>query len=278
MEPVVYPFETTKKYLDKLDGSITGRSFLLAMDEGKEYFLRFVSGETVEYRAEPDGDLRWEHYGCLKADEKTWFLAGFLSDAKLRTCVTLVLDEESRLVTMVISRLGLHPGRPRLIDTEFRFGALRVPGKPLPAKRHGFTRDLVSKKMNWHYAPGQVNTHIYLSERYSRLHEVRRAGGVPAAPQQQNPPPIFYDEPVRYVRIREGMYLISFVEENINRTDPAAGGHNMIVLVNEKARFECGRTFTTLPDMGLEHGFFKAYCEPTDADVPEEHIPSPYRV
>ena len=162
-----YEFEHEGKYIKRLDGVLSGQKFRLAMDNGEELDIRFVSDEIVEWR-HPGERLRWEKYGCLQADEQTYFVAAILSGVEPTTCVTLVLDVENRLVTMAVSRLGYYPKRPRLVVVEYYFGAIRVPDLPLPMKRHGFTRDLVGKKLTWHYAGGFVNTHIYPSERFCR--------------------------------------------------------------------------------------------------------------
>ena len=157
-----YVFESTDKYLKNLDGGLAGRTFRLAMDDGEEYELRFVSADVVEWRR-PGEPLRWEKYGCLRSDDQTWFVAAILSGTKLHTCVTLVLDEVQSLVTMAVSRIGFYPNRPRLAVVDYIFGAIRVQGQPLPMKRHGFTRELVDKKITWHYSSGLTGTPTAIS-------------------------------------------------------------------------------------------------------------------
>lgn len=279
-----YVFETTEKYLKKLDGDLAGRTFRLAMDNGEEYQIRFLDGEILEWRREGEL-LRWEKYGCLKADDSTFFVASVLGGTEVCTCVTMVIDEENSLVTMCISRQGIHPLRPRLAEVEYIFGAIRVPGRPLPEKRHSFTRDLVGKKIVWHYANGFINTHIYQSERYYRIVPLTDTR-TPEEVERDNreielglrPKEMLYEEPARFIRIKDGMYLISFVEDNMNRVDPGRGGNNMIVLENLKGGVDCGRTFSVNRQGRLEHGFFRAYGEPVEEDFPIENEPTPYRV
>lgn len=279
-----FVFESTEKYLKKLDSDLAGRTFRLAMDNGQEYQIRFLDGEIAEWRREGE-KLRWEKYGCLKADDSTYFVASVLSGTDVCTCVTLVLDEENSLVTMCVSRQGIHPSRPRLAVVEYMFGAIRVPGRPLPEKRHSFTGDLVGKKIVWHYANGFINTHIYQSERYYRivpLTDTRTPEEIERDKREielgLRPRELLYEEPARFIRIKDGMYLISFVEDNMNRVDPSRGGNNMIVLENLKGGVDCGRTFSVNRQGKLEHGFFRAYGEPVDEDFPIEDEPTPYRV
>ena len=282
-----YVFKSTDKYLKNLDGGLAGRTFRLAMDDGEEYELRFVSADVVEWRR-PGEPLRWEKYGCLRSDDQTWFVAAILSGTKLHTCVTLVLDEVQSLVTMAISRIGFYPNRPRLAVVDYIFGAIRVQGQPLPMKRHGFTRELVDKKITWHYSSGFINTHIYPSERYCRIRPLQ--AGRDYRPKEEieqeerekreglRPKEMLYEEPTRFIRIRDGMYLMSFVEDNMNRVDPTRGGNNLMVLTNMLHGFDCGRTFCLNGQMKLEHGLFKAYGEFIEEDIPVEHEPTPYRV
>jgi len=282
-----FVFASTDKYEKKLDDVLVGRTYRLAMDNETEYELRFVTGEIVEWRT-PGQPLRWEKYGALKADETTTFVASILSCTEHRTCVTLVLDDENHLVTMAISRMGIYPSRPRLVDVEFIFGAIRVMNEPLPYKRHGYTRDLVGKKITWYYSTGFINTHIYVSERFTRIRPLdnpkdaltvananrdaeERAAGT-------RPEPMLYDEPTRHIKIKDGLYLISFVEDNMNKVEPDRGGNNLMILVNTKAGYDVGRTFSLNRDQKPEHGLMKAYGEFTDEDIALAYEPTPYRV
>ena len=280
-----YVFESTEKYLKKLDAGLSGRVFRLAMDDGYDYELRFIDGEIVEWREE-GGPLHWETYGCLKSDEGIWFVASVLSGREPYTCVTLVLDEPQSLVTMCVSTLGYYPKRPRLVVVDYRFGAIRVADQPLPAKRHGFTNDLSGKKITWHYANGFINTHIYMTERHYRIRMLTNPKTPEELEQEEReialglrPRELLYEEPGRYIRIRKNLYLISFVEDNMNRNDPDRGGNNLMVLANLDRGFDCGRTFSRNQKTGgVEHGMFRAYGEVIVEDIPIEHEPSPYRI
>ena len=88
-----------------------------------------------------------------------------------------------------------------------------------------------------------------------------------------------YEEPAWYIRIKEGLYLICFVEENMNRVDPERGGNNLVLLVNLKEGFDCGRTFSLKRDQKeIDHGLIRSFGELTDEVIPLASEPSPYRV
>ncbi len=280
-----YPFLTSGKYLPHTDDALKGKDLRLAMDNGMEIRLHFTDGEVVEWRL-MDGPLHWDKYGCLDAGDGMYFLASVLSGTERPTCITLVIDEKNDLVTMLRSVLGAYPKRPRLVDVTAYFGAIRRPNRELPEKRHGFTRDMVGKKLIWHYSGGFVNMHIYQTERTVRARSVVRTPGmnpVHWVPGQEYYPGIphddlLYEEPSLCIRIREGIYLFSFVEDNMNRVDPSAGGNNLVFLADPAGGADAGRTFSMGKNGQVEHGFFRAFCEATDEQVPEEAEPSPYIV
>jgi len=275
--------KTGEKYVRSTDDSLSGRVFHLAMDDGDEYELRFVTGDIVEWRS-PGGPVRYEKYGCLKPDEKTFFVASILSECDPLVCVTLVLDEEQSLVTMAVSRQGYYPLRPRLAVVDFRFGAIRVPDRPLPYKRHGFTRDLVGKKINWYYSTGFINTQMYTTERYMRIRPLTDTRTPEEIEREEKeielglrPRQLLYEEPSAYIKIKDEMYLLSCIEANMNRVDETRGGNNLMFVANFNKGCDFGRTFSRKGDR-LDHGFFMAFGDPTDEEVPLETEPTPYRV
>jgi hypothetical protein len=282
-EPVA---KSTSKYVTKFEYELAGKSFNLVMDNGYEYVVSFLSGELLMW-AERGEPFRWEKYNCLKSDETTYFINMEVSGQPLRTCVTMILDTENSLVTLHIAKQGGIPLRPRMVQTEIVFGAIRQPGQALPIKRHSYTSDLVGKKVNWTYSSGFVNTHIYISEKYCRARAINR----PALPDDLTPEQKekiaadlekekvwIYEEPIKCVKIKNGMYLCSFIEENMNKRDNSIGGNNLLTLSNMKEGFDVGRTFCLNANQQPESGMFIAYGSFTDEDTEIEHMPSPYRI
>lgn len=281
-----YKFESKAKFMKKLDPSLANRSFHLVFDNGEELVMQFLTGEIVcvgKY-GEP---MHWERYGALRADEQTYLVSYEIHGKPERICETYVLDLENSLFTLVHARQHVIPGRDRMTLTDYQFGAIKRDFEDLPVKRHTFTSDLVGKKATWHYANGFINTHIYYDANYYRI-EV-----------QQNPPmdpslteaekelrrkndaffaQWFFDEPSRFVKIKEDMYLLSFVEENLNKADPLKGGSNFLVLVNMKEGFDVCRSFTHTIDLKPEWGLSRAYGEIVDDEDWANRPKSPYRV
>jgi hypothetical protein len=279
-------FESTEKYVTKFEYGLAGKTFSLAMDNGYEYVASFLSGEVLMW-AEAGQPFHWEKYQCLKSDDTTYFVVMQLFGQPLRTCRTLVLDLENSLVTMQTASQGGIPNRPRMVQAEIVFGAIRQPGQALPVRRHSYTADLVGKKIKWTYSSGFVNIHIYTSETCYRAWAVKR----PPAPADLTPEQLaknkageerekewLYEEPFRCVKIKDGCYLGSGIEENMNKLDNSIGGNNLLFLSNIKEGFDVGRTFCLNGEQQPESGLFIAYGTFTDEDTEVEHLASPYRV
>ena len=82
--------------------------------------------------------------------------------------MTLILDLMTRLVTVVDTYVGYKKEYPTMCDHVYDFGAIAVPGHPLPEKRHGYTNDLVGKRIQWHYGPEFSIIHVYYHPNYVR--------------------------------------------------------------------------------------------------------------
>ena len=274
------------KYVSEFNYELEGRAFHLVMDDGYEYAAHFLSGEIMAWavRGEP---LKWEKYSCLKADDTTYFVVSELFGREIRTCMTLVLDLDKNLVTMHMARQGGMPGRPRMVQADIIFGAIKTDGHEPEFKRHSFTGELVGKKITWTYSAGFVNAHIYVSENYYRAWAFVR----PPLPDDATPEQIaqkerdaerdakwLYEEPFRCVKIKDGMYLGSGIEDNMNKIDNMVGGNNLVFLTNMKNGFDVGRTFCLNANQEPEGGLFSSHGEYCEEDLEAEHLPSPYRI
>ena len=265
-----FEFETNEKYLKKLDYDLAGSSFHLVMDNGKEILLQFLTGEIIAF-SEGGAPLTWERYGGLKLDDNTWLVAFEKRGLPERTCVSVVLDLENSLVTVATTRQNVVPERPRLAFCDIVFGTIKREGQELPIARHHYTDDLVGKKITWTYANGFVNTHIYTSASGYRIRPLD-------APEGDSTDAWNHDEPARYVKIKEDVYLLSFIEENINKMDPLKGGNNLIVLANVKTMKDVGRIFIYNSRQQPEFGMMRAYGVLTDEPITSGLTKSPFKI
>ena len=265
-----FEFESNEKYLKKLDYDLVGKSFYLVMDNGKDIVFNFLSGEIITY-SENSSALKWEKYGCLKLDDTTFFVVLEKRGLPERTCVTTVLDLENNLVTMATTRQNVIPERKRMAFSDIVFGAIKEEGKELPIVRHHYTSDLTGKKVTWTYANGFINTHLYVSDMYYRIR-------ILDTPDSTGIDAWNYDEPARYIKIKENVYMLSFIEENLNKMDASKGGNNLIILANFKTMKDVGRSFVYNSNQIPEWGMYRAYGVISDEDIPSEFTKSPFKI
>lgn len=276
-------FEGLSQWLGAFCYELAGKAFHLVMDNGYEYLLRFTDGTTLMW-AEKGKDFVSEHYECVKGEETVYFVNVEMSHTDLRTGISLILDTETNLVTMAIVKQGTNPKFPTLITQEFVFGAIKMDGEDLPFKRHGYTSDLVGTRIHWAYHSDFALTHVYYDPNFIRATNFEVPGMSDAPPpspevlaqMRENP----YDEPCAYIKIRNGLYLISFIEQHLVLRGKI--GNNMMLLVDTKRLHDVGRSFglAQKPDgtIGTENYFFAAIGEWEENDGTVENEESKYIV
>ena len=188
------------------------RALTLAMDDGRDYSLELIS-ETL---------VRWEgrEYPAKSMDLGEVRFLTFDLNKEPRINLTLVLDGAEGLATLVTCRQGLNPRRPTHIDTEILTGAIEAPGKALPEKRHGYTNELKGKAIRWDYDWGFSIVHIYVTERYYRIRLLQKMGDPDSPYEQAMKNYVDKTEPAYYLRIRPGVVLFGFTEDNMDRVTP----------------------------------------------------------
>ena len=142
---------------------LSGKHFHLVMDDGSELSLNFLDGENVQI-AEKGQPYVWESYECMKGDDCTYFVHVQPVSGKGLINKSWILDLEQRLVTYVLMEEGYDPEYPRLIRTEPFFGAIKVPGMPLPTIRHHLSKRLVGRHIYWRYNPGFRIQHLFIED------------------------------------------------------------------------------------------------------------------
>jgi uncharacterized protein len=275
-----------QRFILPLDYSLAGRNFHLVLDNGEEYVASFLDGTTVAWARRGD-ELAWCAYKCARADEQTYFVSFLVREGDHLACVSLVLDTAGSLVTLVKARVGEYPARPRLTTNQVYFGAIKVPGQPLPALRHGYSADLVGQKVAWRYSPAVRLTHIYLSERYMRsslanmppfdeqtTDEQKRE----IADRAQRWREIFFEEPCYTIKIRPHLYLVCMIEDFRNRMNPAAGGGDMLYVFNTVLMQDFIRSFSVDPGQPPDVRLFSALGEFIDEPDEMAAQPSPYHL
>lgn len=259
---------------------LAGESFEFVMDDGYDYFLRFIDGGTLEWNW-AGGAPKREKYLCLKGDDTTYLLSFELEGASPRANHTFVIDRENDLVTRLISRIGTNPKYPYLMKTEYEFGAIRREGAEIKLyPRHGFSDDLAGNILQWTYDSHTASVHSYYCTNYYRISYPRDPAYSEAAKRMSD---MFNeiltrlpssDEPCTYIKIKEGMYLFTLTEVNGEKILGADMGgfrsNTMSYLDNFKTLRGYGRSFgTSTPPDGEEvhrHMMYATFGKVVDPD------------
>ena len=261
---------------------LADRAFELKMDDGYDFNLRFLDCNRLEWRRADDPAVS-EKYKCLKADDSTYLVSYELSDVRPRVNHTFVLDLENMLVTRIISSIGKNPRWPYLMKTEFEFGKIEDGSEYKSYPRHGFTSDMNGNIVQWEYGSEMTTVHIYYCSDYYRLTHPRdrvvskkdAEANYEFDKMQKSLPST--DEPTSYIKIKEGMYLISLTEINCEKLLGAKVGfrsNTLCFLQNYKTCRVVGRAFgtSTRPDgtdteTNIIIGAYGRLIEPVDDDL-----------
>ena len=256
---------------------LAGKTLNLIMDDGYDFTLSFTGDDALEWNIAGETPAAAE-YKCLKADETTYLVRYELKGVRPRVNHTFVIDLENMLATRIIASIGKNPRWPYLMKTEYEFGAISNGGEFKPYPRHGFTSDMIGNIVQWAYGSEMSTLHIYhCGNSYRITHPRDRVGTKEEAREKyvfnlmQDSLPST-DEPTAYIKIKEGMYLISLAEKNAEKLLGAKLGfrsNTLCFLQNYKQFRVVGRAFgtSTQPD-GTDtetHLVIGAYGRPVDA-------------
>jgi putative NADH-flavin reductase len=259
-------FEGLSRYRPPFNYELAGKQFRLVMDNGLVYHVNFIAGKYLEWSSAQGAETRRLYYECAKIDELTYFVNFEYRDAQGRINPTLILDMEQRLVTIVVTRTAFSKKYPTLVESEYFFGAIDLEGFPLPEKRHGFTTDLVGKRIHWHYSPDTEIIHVYYSPHNIRI----TFPPFPMAARAALPPPealsddardfmnYSYEEPTTYIKIKRNLYVINSVEKH--KAMRGLSGNSMLFLMDVERVHDVGRSFGHREDhVTPENYLFGAY-------------------
>jgi len=258
-------FEGLSQYCPPRCFELAGRELTLCMDSGFDYTLRFQR-ETVTWGRVGETQ-RTDSYVCLKAEEQTYFINAEIPGVTPRLGLTLILDDENDLVTVIEGRQGMNPKFPYLVEIHAHFGAVLRPDGSLNEKRHGYTTDMVGRAVLWTYSPSFRIIHVYRTERYYNV--TMPIPEKAPTPEELEESKALADsfagykdptEPALYIRIKKGIYVFAFAEQNLEKfTGPRTRGNSLAFLMNLERMTDVGRSFGTNADQQPENYCFGAY-------------------
>jgi hypothetical protein len=273
---------------------LAGKRIDLVMDTGEDTgdaVLNFAGETQVEWSIKGTGGLKTDKYECRKADDRTYLVTYCLEGKMPRENHTWIIDMEQGLVTFLRCPMGENRYWPYIIESHFTFGYIREEGKEHTGlKRHGFTDDVAGTSVKWTYGHAAATVHVYYSSNWYRITFAKDDTASKEALAMNE---MFdemmkklpgSDEPAFYVKIKDGIYLVSITEQNMEKILGDKVGFRsdtLCFLDNWNHLYSVGRGFGTMTTDGKDREIFVMigkYGSPVDVD---EHLftdPNPYLV
>ena len=252
---------------------LTGRKLTLVFDDGFDRTLVFKDRSTLSFDVE--GEAKDYAYECLKGGDRCYFVNFEDREADPRLGISLVLDLEQDLVTMVLAHLNPNPKYEGLPSADYVFGAIQREDGSLNKLRHGYTTDLVAKSVSWNYGYFDI-AHVYATERLYRVSfsargmaralrgrpELRGGGMGGRTPSPQD----VYEDYLSVIKIREHIYLVGLLETVKARQ--RGSGSSILVLMDLEGMHDVGRDFSvngshTLGAFGVYHDAGETLAKPS---------------
>jgi hypothetical protein len=207
---------------------LVGKEFTVRYDNsGPVWNYRFDELHKLRWRREGETQWREEIYQAFEPDDELIFFSHIHSGTRPVECVQIALDFRSGLTSCVNSQLG-SKYMANEVSYKIIFGIIEMKGGLEPPKywRHNFTDELVGRALTWNYSDSLTSMHVY-STPHSYSWTIFMDNG--ALGMQ-------WSSPSQYVKLRDGVYLFSWVEEACN------GGQGTIV-INTKTMHDAGFSF-----------------------------------
>ncbi|RYZ64322.1 MAG: hypothetical protein EOP08_09220, partial [Proteobacteria bacterium] len=194
-------------------------------------------GPSIDYEFPEAGKLRWRpageadwreaYYEMYEPDDELYFFAHLLDAEFPRSCAMVAVDMKNGLATIVKGTTGT-PFRNNETTPHYYFGTFATEGSATPPSyiRHGWTDEMVGECVTWNYQrgnPGLTSMHFYATPHtYSWIiFNPDGSGGMQ------------WSSPGWYSKVRDGVYLMAWVEE-------ACNGTLGVILFNQRTMHDAG--------------------------------------
>jgi hypothetical protein len=199
-------------YKSELITHFAGKKLTARMDNGPVIEYDFTDGKKLQWRYEGNSNWREAWYEMYEPDDGLFFFAHLLDAEFPRSCAMVALDTKNGLSTIVKGTTGTRFRNNETTPTYY-FGVYQMEGAPTPPQylRHGWTDEMVGECVTWNYAPGNpglTSMHFYATpSSYSWIiFQPDGSGGMQ------------WSSPGWYSKLRDGVYIMAWVEEACNGT------------------------------------------------------------
>jgi hypothetical protein len=199
-------------YKGELITHFAGKKLAIRMDNGPAIEYEFMDGKQLKWRYPGDSNWREAWYEMYEPDDGLYFFAHLLDAEFPRSCAMVAIDTKNGLSTLVKGTTGT-PFRNNETHPNYYFGVFQMEGAPTAPTylRHGWTDDMVGECVTWNYSrgnPGLTSMHFYATpSSYSWIiFQPDGSGGMQ------------WSSPGWYSKLRDGVYIMAWVEEACNGT------------------------------------------------------------
>jgi hypothetical protein len=187
---------------------LAGKTLNLRYDDAPGMEYRFDDGETLHWRKEGTSNWTSARYQAWESTPGVILFGHLLEGTPNHDGHSVVADFHQGLVTRFNGYLNT-PYFANEAGVKTLFGVIEMEGVIAPKyNRHHFTDEMVGRAVSQNYAPGLTSMHLYTTPHSLSwiIFTDADAGGLE------------WSGPAAYVKIRDGLYFIYWLEEACNGT------------------------------------------------------------
>ena len=221
---------------------LAGKKITVRCDgKGPVMNYRFDGMKLLHWQREGESQWHEEKYEAFEPADNLIYFCHPLSNTRPVECKKIVVDFSTALATCVSSKLGSEY-MANEVSYKIDFGVLETEGMIPPRYyRHAFTDELVGGALTWNYSDALSSMHVY-STPHSYSWTIFMENG--AFGMQ-------WSSHADYVKLRDDIYLFTWVEEACNGTQGT-------IIINNRTMHDCGFAFHVDKD-GLNLSTIGAY-------------------
>lgn len=194
--------------LGPASGWLVGKSFTLRYDHAPAMEYRFDDAENLNWRKEGKSNWTKARYQAFESSPGVFLFGHLLEGEPNHDGHSIVVDFHQGLVTCFNGYLNT-PYFANEAGVKIHFGVIEMEGLVPPKyNRHSFTDEMLGRAVSQNYAPGLTSMHLYSTPHSLSwiIFTNSDAGGLE------------WSGPASYVKIRDGLYFMYWLEEACNGT------------------------------------------------------------
>jgi hypothetical protein len=187
---------------------LAGKSFTLRYDRAPVMEYRFDDTQTLQWRKEGQSNWTKARYQGFESSPGVILFGHLLEGEPNHDGHAIVADFDQGLVTCFNGFLNT-PYFANEAGVKIHFGVIEMEGLVSPKyRRHVLTDEMVGRAVSQNYAPGLTSMHLYSTPHSLSwiIFTGTDAGGLE------------WSGPASYVKIRDGLYFMYWLEEACNGT------------------------------------------------------------